>query len=158
MFAGKRFFTAAVSALLLAVTLLAPAAGASDDCQRPHDTQPSETFDVRVSVAGDVYRLGETVRFRVKVMRVLHGQVLGPAEGAEAHVMVDLGDVVLGGRSVTDDRGMAAVKVVLRPDAPTGFADIVGRAHKETTDLPCHSDLEHEFGDVQLSDLFEVVR
>lgn len=157
MFAGKTF-SVVVTALVLAVSVLAPVAGASDACQDPHDTQPTRTFDVQVRAVDDVYRIGETARFRVKVTRVLHGQVVGPAEDAEVAVNVDLGDVALAGGAVTNAEGKAVVDVLLRRYAPTGWADVAAYAHKHIVDLPCHWELEQEFGDVEESDLIRVER
>lgn len=159
MFVGRRSFRLAVAGLFLAGSVLAPVAGASETgCQDPHDTQPTRTFEVRVRVAEDVYHLGEKARFRVKVTRVLHGQVIGPAEGAHVGVFVTLDDVLLAGDAVTDAKGRAVVKVLLRRYAPTGFADVIVTATKQTADLPCHWEYEQEFGDVEERDLFRVVR
>lgn len=158
MGAGKSFKVVVVG-LFLAASALAPVAKASDaDCEKPHDTQPTETFAVSVRALEDVYRVGETAEFRVKVTRELHGHVVGPAEDADVFVTVDLGDVVFSGGAITDAEGKAVVKVLLKSYAPTGLADVFVYAHKDTADLPCHSELEHEFGDVQKNDLFRVVR
>lgn len=159
MFADGRAFKAAVAGFFLAGSVSAPVAGASETgCLAPHDTQPTRTFEVEVRAARDVYQLGEKARFRVKVTRVLHGEVVGPAEGAHVGVFVTLDDVLLTGDAVTDTKGRAVVKVLLRRYAPTGFADVTTYARKETADLPCHWEYEHEFGDVEEHDLFRVVR
>lgn len=159
MFANGRAFRAAVAGFFLAGSVLAPVASASETgCLDPHDTQPTRTFEVQARVAEDVYHLGEKARFSVKVTRVLHGEVIGPAEGAHVGVFVTLGDVLLTGDAMTDAKGRAVVKVLLRRYAPTGLADVITYARKETADLPCHWEFEHEFGDVEEHDLFRVVR
>lgn len=159
MFANRRGFKVTVAGLFVAGSVLAPAAGASETgCLSPHDTQPTRTFEIRVRVAENVYHLGDKARFRVNVTRVLHGQVIGPAEGAHVGVFVTLDDVLLAGGAVTDAKGRAVVKVLLRRDAPTGFADVTAYASKQTADLPCHWEYEQEFGDVEERDLFRVVR
>ncbi|MDQ3963976.1 MAG: hypothetical protein M3277_08725 [Actinomycetota bacterium] len=158
MFAA-RSFKVTVAGLFFAGSLLSPVASASDSaCQKPHDSQATRTFGVQVRVIEDVYRLGEKAEFPVKVTRVLHGEVVGPVEGAEVAVDVDLGDVNLVGGAVTNADGKAVVNVLLRRDAPTGFADVTAYAHKHTADLPCHSELEQEYGDVEKGDLFRVTR
>lgn len=158
MIAGKSFFVVAAG-LLMAGSIMAPVAvAAGSSCEHPHDTEPTRTFDVRIKVVEDVYRLGETAQFRVKVTRALHGQRVAPAEGAEVSVTIDLGDVTLAGGAVTNDEGRALVKVLLRDHASTGWADVAAHAHKHTVDVPCHSELEQEFGSVEKGDLFKVVR
>lgn len=48
------------------------------------------------------------------------------------------------------------VKVLLRRDAATGFADVTTYARKEIADLPCHWEAEQESGDVGLNRHFVV--
>jgi hypothetical protein len=159
MFAGRQGFKVAAACLFLAGSVLAPVAGAAEfGCQTPHDTQPTRTFDVQVKVLADEYTLGDTAQFRVKVIRELDGEALGPVENAQVGVSVSLGDVVLAGGAVTNADGKASVGVELKRYAPTGLADVRAYAQKETVDLPCHSDLEREYGDVEQRRLFKVVR
>lgn len=158
MMVAGRSFKVTVAGLFLAGSVLAPVARAQTGCEDPHDTQLTRTFDVRVRVAEDVYKLGEVAEFRVKVARQLHGEVVGPVEGARVAVAVTLDEVVLGGGAVTDADGKAVVKVYLKPYASPGLADVFVYAEKQHVDLPCSWDYEREFGDVEERGLFRVVR
>lgn len=158
MMVAGRSFKVTVAGLFLAGSVLAPVARAQTGCEDPHDTQLTRTFDVRVRVAEDVYKLGETAKFRVKVTRTLHGEVVGPVEGASVVLGVALDESFLAGGATTDADGKAVVAVHLKRYASPGLADVFAYAEKQHVDLPCSWDYEREFGDVEERGLFRVVR
>lgn len=157
MATGKKFWTMVMVASFTGGSLLVVPA-AAEPCSRPHETQATRTFEVRVSTAQDVYVVGETIRFRVGVTRTIDGVVVGPAEDAQVAIAVGIEDTFLYGGGTTDARGRALVKLRLKKNTPAGSADVVAFAYRETVDLPCHSDLEQETGDVEERNLFRVVR
>ena len=121
--------------------------------------EPTRTFAVKLRVLDDEYRIGEKARFRVRVHRILGGQDVGPVEGVQVAVGVDLGDVHLRDGGVTDSHGRASVEVALKRYAPAGRADVTASASKLIAiDVPCHSQLEYEYGAVSKRNLFRVVR
>ena len=147
-----------VVVLLVAVVasgLVWVAPAGAESCQ-VHDTQPTRTFAVRTRVADDAYSVGDTVKFRVRVMRSVDGTDVGPARGAEVAVFVEVDDVTLAAGSTTDEEGRAVVKIRLAEHLNTGDADVSVRAHKHLFDVPCHTDLEHEFGSKHYPNLFTV--
>ena len=157
MIIGKRWFGGFLAGILVLSGSLVSAAGASQlDCV--HKGEKNRTFQLTVRALENVYKIGENAEFRVRVARVIDGQELGPVEGADVSIEISLGDVSLFGGSITDEEGRALVKVRLKKYASAGSADVYAQARKQTADIPCHSELEYEFGDIELKGLFRVVR
>lgn len=153
----KRALGSGIAGVVLIGSLVAGTAGASQQqCAHPHDGQPTRTFSVSVRALDDVYAIGETAKFRVRVRRVVHETDLGPAAEAKVGVSVSRDGFVVGGSAITDDQGRAIVKVKLKRYMPAGLADVRVSARRQTVDHPCHSDFEYEFGEVQAPDLFRI--
>ncbi len=131
--------------------------GLESGCADP--VEPTRTFAVKLRVLDDEYRIGEKARFRVLVHRILGGQDVGPVEGAQIAVAVSLDDVTLWDGGVTDSYGRTLVKVALKRYAPAGRADVSASASKLIAiNIPCHSQLEYEYGSVRKREFFRVVR
>lgn len=153
---------ATISAVLVlgvagAASAAGSTAGSSSRCM--DGSERTRTFDVKVKVLDEVYRLGEKAEFQVRVHRVVDGQDLGPVEGADVAVGIELGDVYLIDGGTTDAQGKASVKVALKQYARPGLADVTATASKlVAADVPCHFGDEYEYGDTKKPGLFRVVR
>lgn len=147
-----------LAVLTLAAALTAPIAHAGDACAATNDLHPNRTFDVRVSVPDDKYRLGEIVKFRASVTRDLQGTDLGPAEGVKVTVAVSLDGHYIWGGGVTDEDGKATISIRLKRFMPEGSADVHAWGEKMIVDLPCNSQYEYEFGSVLYTNLLHIAR
>jgi hypothetical protein len=152
-----KFRLVGLAAAILVVSGLASVAGASESAC-PHKSEPTQTFDVTVRPLKDVYEVGETAKFLVRVTRVVDGNELGPVEDAQVITGLTLGDVYLGGGATTDEDGRAVVKVRIKRYAPAGSADALVTASRQIADAPCHSRFENEYGDIEAEDLIRVTR
>ena len=147
-----------VVALTLAGSVLAPAAKAGDLCADPHESEPTRTFDVRMSTRDVVHQIGDVVKFRVSVTRKVDGMVLGPVQGAEVTLAVAIEGRMVGARGVTDESGKAVLRVQLKSFMSEGSADVYGWAEKLIADVPCRSQYEYEFGSFMHTNFLEIAR
>ena len=105
------------------------------------------TFKVEGHALKDHYRVGETVKVAVTVVRSAEPTVPETSgagehyhrsvEGARVGVMLNINGVVFAGGSVTDEDGSAIVEIKIDRPVRTGWAVAGGGAWKDVVSSPC---------------------
>ena len=125
------------------------------------------SFHVEISSPGKVYRIGQVAKIDVEVTRPNDEDPLGlgvpitppheeKVEGANVGVGLQVGDVFLPGYALTNEDGIAHVKIKLESWTQPGTADVRSLAWLEAADGGCV--IVEEQGFAQKDDLFVVTR
>ena len=130
------------------------------------ETVTVRTLNLDVEQPKAMYRIGETAKIKVTVTRPAKEDPLGegtpmerpyvePAPGVMVGVGLYIGNVFLPGAAVTDDQGVALVRIKIEDWAPANkWADASAYAWKVVQDSPCAT--IQEDGYLQLPRLFKV--
>lgn len=98
-----------------------------------------ETFRVETKTPRNrIYTIGDVIKLRVKVHRQIDGHDLGPAEGADVAVALSRNDEpgIYGG-GITNEEGIAKVRVRVSRGSPIGLLDLFARATVDRGHYPC---------------------
>ena len=105
------------------------------------------TFKVEGRALSDRYRVGETAKVAITVVRSAEPTVPEASgagelyhrsvEGARVGVMLTVNGAVFAGASVTDEDGSAIVEIKIDRPVRTGWAVAGGRAWKDVVSSPC---------------------
>ncbi len=125
------------------------------------------TYHLEVKANKPAYKVGELAKVKVTVTRPAHEDPAGagieqeppesfPAEGVNVGIGLRVGEVFLFGHSMTNEEGVAMVKIRLKAYTPAGKASADAYAWKTAVDTPCAR--VEENGYAQKSSLFNVLR
>lgn len=119
------------------------AAGPADGCAN----HAVRTFKVEGRALKDRYRVGETAKVAVTVVRSAEPIVPEASgagehyhrsvEGARVGVMLTINGTFFAGASVTDENGAAIVEIDIDEPVRTGWAVAGGRAWRDVVSSPC---------------------
>jgi len=159
---GRRRSSVALAGLVaVSVFTMSPVAMAghvatdgSSTCRS--ETNPeAETLTVNLRTVDKVYVRGSVAKIITTVRRTA-GKTSTPAEGVNVIVRLDSHGTVLGGEGVTDEDGLAVVKIRLKKQIPTGSVDASVRATKDVgLDHPCFRPAEG--GSHQIKNFFRLI-
>lgn len=127
----------------------------ADECA----DQSVATLDLYIEPSRPVYRVGQLIKFKVKVHRSIKvdedkaGERIGPAKEARVILSMRANDVSLSGGAETDDRGIARINIRVPDHAKAGRADVSATALRDAVDVQC---APHEEGHVKEINLLRI--
>lgn len=131
------------------------------------ETVALRTFHLEVEPTKKRFKVGEVAKIKVTVTRPAHEDPLGlgveqepphsePAEDVNVGMGLRIGDVFLFGHAITNEDGLATVKIKIKSYTPAGKANADAYAWKTVADTTCLK--VEENGYRQLPNIFTIFR